>query len=246
MVSFILRALVLVLSSLGGSHVAAQEGSPGQNGVEKLFLPQPLSEVPAGFQKPAGTLAVPAAGFTPPGASNRPEAPSSSPFKRERQDTTVLPRVAKPADGVSSGEPPASTASIERTAPSQSRSSFFNLQFNTVDPARIFASPSKYQGKPLQVRGTQCVDTNNNELSCIANGDGFVLVIAGPAVDHPEMKRSARECAVVNVAMFSVKCRKTARFVLLRYESDKINVKRLTLFTNQIQLEADEPVRLRY
>jgi hypothetical protein len=140
-------------------------------------------------------------------------------------------------------EPTESTTRAESPAPVDrgNLSSYSPLRFSPIGPGRLFATPSKYEGKPIQLRQTQCLYAGKDEVRCIRNGDSFVVMIMASTILPAETQSLLEaDCATPNVAMLSEKCRKTIRFVPLASEIDEINVKRVTFFTHQIQIAADE------
>lgn len=117
--------------------------------------------------------------------------------------------------------------------------------YKVVDPSDLYVAPTKYTGKPVQVRNVQCLHADKDEFRCIAPGASILLVMAADIT--PSAARTALEdtCGTMR-AMPTAACRRTIRFVPLMNAGDVVNGRnRVVIATPSAEVVAGEEPRRR-
>lgn len=119
--------------------------------------------------------------------------------------------------------------------------------YRSIDTDDLYASPSKYEGKNIQIDKVRCYHADKDEYRC--SGQGVAALVIFSVSISPESERLSleNECGEIKKMASSPKCLKTIKFVPFGSTEDIISGyrKRLVVLTKQIEMAPYLPSKKR-
>lgn len=115
--------------------------------------------------------------------------------------------------------------------------------FELTDPQDLWVSPSKYEGKLIELRNVQCFFADKNEYRCLAPNDGDpVMVVSADVLSLKEKTKLQDQCGVVR-AVATPKCTRTIHFIPIHSEQDDVNAMTKRAVFAALLMEVYTPAR---
>lgn len=159
-----------------------------------------------------------------------------STFSEDAARLACFDRLAKEASAVDAA--PAPTAPPAKAATQQPSTDTAAIIYKKIDAEDLYASPGKYEGKPIQIDRVRCYHADKDEYRCVSSGSVTLMILTIDISPTQEKALIENECGEIKKMATSSRCLKSIKFTPLKHDEDIISgyKKRVVVLSKQLEV----------
>lgn len=114
------------------------------------------------------------------------------------------------------------------------------INYRKIDAEDLYASPGKYEGKPIQIDRVRCYHADKDEYRCVSSGSVTLMILTIDITPSQEKTVIESECGEIKKMATSSRCLKSIKFTPLKHDEDIISgyKKRVVVLSKQLEVSS--------